>query len=185
VEESGEERGGWLGGRKGGEEETSEEEWFGSSFIGVHCFVEERERESNHRAGLRSAGGAGVPFGCVAVARHRQPDVAGRREDSGGGAGGGRGSKATRGARGGRRRSAAGSGSGQRWRITRARQRQGRSGTRGRRRGPVCKNSKVQGSHSNTLVTFKPMLKWRWAQKQKCRIFQNLKLCFKVHLQKS
>jgi hypothetical protein len=82
VEESGEERGGWLGGREGEEEETSEEEWFVSSFIGVHCFVEERERESSHRAGLRSAGGTGVPFGCVAVTRHRRPDVAGRREDS-------------------------------------------------------------------------------------------------------
>jgi hypothetical protein len=105
------------------EEETSEEEWFGSSFIGVHYFVEERERESSHGAGLRLAGGTGVPFRCVAVARHRRPDVAGRREDNGGGAGGGRGSKATRGARGGRRRSAAGSGSGQQRRITRAQQR--------------------------------------------------------------
>jgi hypothetical protein len=97
VEESGEERGSWLGGREGEEEETSEEMWFGSSFIGVHCFVEERQRESSHGAGLRSAGGADVPFGCVAVARYRRPDVAGRREDSGGGAGSGRGSKATRG----------------------------------------------------------------------------------------
>jgi hypothetical protein len=121
VEESSEERSGWLGGREGEEEETSEEKWFRSSFIGVHCFVEERERESSHGAGLRSAGGAGVPFGCVAVAWHRRPDVVGRREDSRGGAGGGRGSKATRGARGGRRRCAVGSGSG-RWRwITHAR----------------------------------------------------------------
>jgi hypothetical protein len=92
---------------RGKKRKSSEEKWFGSSFIGVHCFVEERERESSHGAGLRSAGGAGVPFGCVAVARHRWPDVAGRREASGGGAGGGRGSKATRGARGGRRRPAA------------------------------------------------------------------------------
>jgi hypothetical protein len=38
---------------------------FGSSFIGEHCSVEERERESRHRAGLRSAGGAGVPFECA------------------------------------------------------------------------------------------------------------------------
>jgi hypothetical protein len=82
---------------RGKKRKSSEEKWFGSSFIGVHCFVEERERESSHGAGLRSAGGAGVPFGCVAVARHRWPDVAGRREASGGGAGGGRGSKATRG----------------------------------------------------------------------------------------
>jgi hypothetical protein len=82
---------------RGKKRKSSEEKWFGSSFIGVHCFVEERERESSHGAGLRSAGSAGVPFMCVAVARHRRPDVAGRREASGGGAGGGRGSKATRG----------------------------------------------------------------------------------------
>jgi hypothetical protein len=82
---------------RGKKRKSSEEKWFGSSFIGVHCFVEERERESSHGAGLRSVGGTGVPFRCVAVARHRRPDVAGRREASGGGAGGGRGSKATRG----------------------------------------------------------------------------------------
>jgi hypothetical protein len=82
---------------RGKKRKSSEEKWFGSSFIGVHYFAEERERESSHGAGLRSAGGAGVPFGCVEVARHRWPDVAGRREASGGGAGGGRGSKATRG----------------------------------------------------------------------------------------
>jgi hypothetical protein len=82
---------------RGKKRKSSEEKWFGSSFIGVHCFVEERERESSHGAGLRSAGGAGVPFGCVVVARHRWPDMARRREASGGGAGGGRGSKATRG----------------------------------------------------------------------------------------
>jgi hypothetical protein len=84
---------------RGKKRKSSEEKWFGSSFIGVLCFVEkrERERESSHGAGLSSAGGAGMPFGCVAVARHQQPDVAGRREASGGGAGGGRGSKATHG----------------------------------------------------------------------------------------
>jgi hypothetical protein len=82
---------------RGKKRKSSEKKWFGSSFIGVHCFVEERERESSHGAGLRSAGGAGVPFECVAVARHRWPDVARRREASGGGAGGGRGSKAIRG----------------------------------------------------------------------------------------
>jgi hypothetical protein len=81
---------------RGKKRKSSEEKWFGSSFIGVHCFVEERERESSHGVGLRSAGGAGVPFGCVAVARHRWPDVAGRRDANGGGAGGGRG-KVTRG----------------------------------------------------------------------------------------
>jgi hypothetical protein len=38
---------------------------FGSSFIGEHCSVEERERESRHRAGLMSTGGTDVPFGCA------------------------------------------------------------------------------------------------------------------------
>jgi hypothetical protein len=44
---------------------------------------------------LRTAGSAGVPSGCVAVAQGRRPDVAERKEDSGGGAGGGRGNKVT------------------------------------------------------------------------------------------
>jgi hypothetical protein len=82
---------------RGKKKKSSGEMGFGSGFIGVHCFIEERERESSHGAGLRSAGGAGMPFGCVAVARDWRPDVAGRWGDSGGGAGGGRGSKATRG----------------------------------------------------------------------------------------
>jgi hypothetical protein len=133
AEKPGEELGGWLDGCKEEEGKSGEEMGFGLSFIGKHCSVEERERESRHRAGLRSMAGVDVPFGCVAAARHRRPDVAGRREASRGGAGGGRGSKATRGARGGQRRSAAGSGSGRRRWITRARQRQRRSGTRGRR----------------------------------------------------
>jgi hypothetical protein len=54
-----------------------------------------------------------------------------------------------------------------------------------RRRGPSCKKQKVQGPHCNTHITFKPELKCRWAQKQKCRIFQDLQLCFRVQLQKS
>jgi hypothetical protein len=29
------------------------------------------------------------------------------------------------------------------------------------------------------------VFKWRWAQKQKCMVFQDLQLCFRVHLQKS
>jgi hypothetical protein len=81
------------------EEETGEEMGFGSGFIGVHCFVEERERESGHGIGLRTAGDAGVPFECVAAARHRRPDVAERGMASGGSAGGGRRGGATRGAR--------------------------------------------------------------------------------------
>jgi hypothetical protein len=72
---------------------------FGSGFIGEHGLVEERERGSCHGARLRTAGGAGVPFGCVAAARHRRPDVAERGTASGGSTGGGRSGGATRGAR--------------------------------------------------------------------------------------
>jgi hypothetical protein len=72
---------------------------FGSGFIGMHWFVEERERESGQGIGLRTAGGAGVPFGCVAAGRHRRPDVAERGTATWGSAGGGRMGGATRGAR--------------------------------------------------------------------------------------
>jgi hypothetical protein len=51
--------------------------------------------------------------------------------------------------------------------------------------GPGCKKQKTQGPHYNALITFKPELKCRWAQKQKCRVFQDLQPCFRVHLQKS
>jgi hypothetical protein len=57
---------------------------FRSGFKGERGSVEDRERESSHGAGLRTASGTGVPFGCVAAARHRRPDVAGRKEDSAG-----------------------------------------------------------------------------------------------------
>jgi hypothetical protein len=56
---------------------------------------------------------------------------------------------------------------------------------RGRRRGPNCNFRKMQGPYCNASITFKPVLQWRWAQKQKCMVFQNVQLCFKVHLQKS
>jgi hypothetical protein len=91
--------GGELRCREEEEEETSEETGFGSSFIGVHSLVEKRGRESSHGAGLRSAGGASMPFVCVAAARHRRPDVAERGTASGGSAGGGRSGGAMRGAR--------------------------------------------------------------------------------------
>jgi hypothetical protein len=55
----------------------------------------------------------------------------------------------------------------------------------GRRRGPGCKKQKVQGSHCKAWITFTLMLKWRWIQKQKCVVFQNAQLCFKVRPQKS
>jgi hypothetical protein len=99
---------------------------FGSGFIGEHGLVEEREREGQSRAGLRMASGAGVPLGCVAAARHRRPDVAARGTASG----------AARAVRGvvGRRvcegravQTCNGSGSGRRRRVTRARQRQGKT----------------------------------------------------------
>jgi hypothetical protein len=51
--------------------------------------------------------------------------------------------------------------------------------------GPGCKKQKTQGPHCKAWTTFAPMLKWRWTQKQKCRVFQEPQLCFKVHLQKS
>jgi hypothetical protein len=59
------------------------------------------------------------------------------------------------------------------------------AGAGGGRWGLVCDFPKVQGSYCNILVTFKPELQWKWARKQKCRVYQNLQLCFKVHLQKS
>jgi hypothetical protein len=83
----------------GQKRKSGEEMGFGSGFIGVHYFVEERERESSHGAGLGSAGGDVVPFGCVAVARDRRPDVAERGTASGGSAGGGRSGGAKCGAR--------------------------------------------------------------------------------------
>jgi hypothetical protein len=58
------------------------------------------------------------------------------------------------------------------------------AGAGGGRQGRVCDSPKLQGPHCNVLVTFKPKLKWKWAQKQKCRVYQNLQLCFKVRLQK-
>jgi hypothetical protein len=58
------------------------------------------------------------------------------------------------------------------------------AGAGGGRQGPVCDSPKMQGRHCNVLVTFKPELKWKWARKQKCRVYQNLQLCFKVCLQK-
>jgi hypothetical protein len=61
---------------RGKKRKSSEEMGFGSGFIGEYCSVEERERESRHRAGVRSTGGTGMPFGCVAAARVRRPDVA-------------------------------------------------------------------------------------------------------------
>jgi hypothetical protein len=51
--------------------------------------------------------------------------------------------------------------------------------------GPNCNITEMQGPYCNDLITFKAMLKWRWAQKQKCMVFQNLQLCFKDHLRKS
>jgi hypothetical protein len=52
-------------------------------------------------------------------------------------------------------------------------------------RGPFCKSKEKQGLHCKELVTFKPVLKWRWPQKKKCVVFQTLQLLFKVHLQLS
>jgi hypothetical protein len=51
--------------------------------------------------------------------------------------------------------------------------------------GPNCNFRKMRGPYCNASITFKPVLKWRWAQKQKCMVFQNVQLFFKVQLQKS
>jgi hypothetical protein len=123
---------------------------FGSSFIGEHCSVEERGRESRHRAGLRSQGGAGMPFGCA-----WQPlgtDGPTWQDE-------GRPVEAARAVGEALRRhmgekwaaqSWSGSGSSRRQWITRARERQRRQ---------ICNISKVQGPYCNALVTFKPELK--------------------------
>jgi hypothetical protein len=47
--------------------------------------------------------------------------------------------------------------------------------------GLKCNLREMQGPYCNASITFKPVLKWRWAQKQKCMVFQNVQLCFKVH----
>jgi hypothetical protein len=54
------------------------------------------------------------------------------------------------------------------------------AGAGGGRRGLVRDFRKVQGPQCNVLVTFKSELKWKWAQKQKCRVYEDLQLCFKV-----
>jgi hypothetical protein len=59
------------------------------------------------------------------------------------------------------------------------------AGPGGGRRGLVRDFPKVQGPHYNVLVTFKPELKWKWVQKKKCRVYQDLQLCFKVQFGKS
>jgi hypothetical protein len=125
---------GWFGGREEEEEEIRRGDGVRADLYrrALRC---RREGEGEQAQGRAQVGGQRC---CalrvrVAAARHRQPDVAGRREATGGCAGGGRSSKATRGARGGWRRSAAGLGNGRRRWITSARQRQRRSGTRGRR----------------------------------------------------
>jgi hypothetical protein len=46
--------------------------------------------------------------------------------------------------------------------------------------GPKCNFREMQGPYSNASITFKPVLKWRWAQKQKYMVFQNVQLSFKV-----
>jgi hypothetical protein len=92
-------------------------------------------------------------------------------------AGGGRKGSTTRGAAG--RRSGPGEGGGVQQR------RSGGGREEGRRRGLKRKLREMQGLHCKTSITFKPVLTWRWSQKQKCIVYQALQLWFKVHLQKS
>jgi hypothetical protein len=58
----------------------------------------------------------------------------------------------------------------------------GRKKREERDRGLICKTKEIQGLHCKELITFKPVLKWRWSQKQKCIVFQAPQFCFKVHL---
>jgi hypothetical protein len=101
---------------------------------------------------------------------------------------------------GGKRR---GRGRGGTWRGPEQR-RDGRGGTHGRENGggarqrrteererevdeegPKCDITELQGPYCNASITFKPVVKLRWAQKQKCMVFQNVQLFFKVYPQKS
>jgi hypothetical protein len=91
------------------------------------------------------------------------------------------------GARGGWRRPGAAHCAGSRG-ARRAEQRSSGSGRKKREersRGLICKTKEIQGLHCKELITFKPVLKWRWSKKQKCIVFQTLQLFFKVHLQLS
>jgi hypothetical protein len=142
------------------EEETGEEMGFGSGFIGVHCFVEERERESGHGIRLRTAGGAGVPFGCgqplgtggpTWLSRGLSPGAAraveggvGRHveQDKGG---------ADLQVLGGRPAAE----------ITRAAESRGDRGLQEDDGGPRCNITEMQGPYYNDLITFKPVLKWK------------------------
>jgi hypothetical protein len=38
--------------------------------------------------------------------------------------------------------------------------------------GPGCNFGEMQGPYCNASITFNPVLKWRWGQKQKCVVFQ-------------
>jgi hypothetical protein len=62
---------------------------------------------------------------------------------------------------------------------------QRRSGLEEDEGGPRCNFIEMQGPYCNALINFKLVLNWRWAQKKKCRVFQNVQLYFKVHSQKS
>jgi hypothetical protein len=123
-------------------------------------------------------------WGSVAVARGRLPDVERQGENSGSCvAVGGRIGRRVEQVQGcaelqvrGKRPAAA---------VTHAQRSRGDRGLGEDDRGPGCKKQKTQGPHCNALITFKPELKCRWAQKQKCRVFQDLQPCFRVHLQKS
>jgi hypothetical protein len=83
----------------------------------------------------------------------------------------------------GRRAAGRCSGPGEGGGVQQRRIRGGREG--GRRRGLKRKFREMQGLLCKASITFKPVLKWRWSQKQKCIVYQALQLCFKVHLQKS
>jgi hypothetical protein len=55
------------------EEENRRGEGVWVGFVAAHYFVEERERRSGHRIGLKTAGGAGVPSGAWQPLRSGSP----------------------------------------------------------------------------------------------------------------
>jgi hypothetical protein len=96
----------------------------------------------------------------------------------------GRWDRATRGARLGLRRATGARGQPAAG-AARAQRSRGARGLEEEDGGPSCKLQKIQGPYCKAWTTFTPMPRWRWAQKQKCVVFQNAQLCFKVHAQKS
>jgi hypothetical protein len=65
--------------------------------------------------------------------------------------------------------------------VARAQRNRGDRGPEEDDGGSKRKFREKEGPFCKTKITFQPVLKWRWVQKQKCIVFQNVQLCFKVH----